>query len=57
MIVNIIGVLVNIIGNLYAIPKYNFIGAAWITVLTDFMTTLLMTLAAIKISRIQLSKD
>ncbi len=51
MFVNILGVSINIIGNYYVIPTYHFIGAAWITVLTDAITTCLMLFSAITISR------
>ncbi|MBD3265547.1 hypothetical protein GF373_02660 [bacterium] len=49
MWVNIIGVLVNILGNYWVIPHFNFVGAAWITVCTDGLTTLLMLFFALKI--------
>ncbi|MGC9326206.1 MAG: polysaccharide biosynthesis C-terminal domain-containing protein, partial [Candidatus Hinthialibacter sp.] len=49
MIVNLIGVVVNILGNLLVIPSHNFVGAAWMTVATDAITTLLMILFALLI--------
>jgi len=45
-IISIVGLIINVVGNLYAIPLYNFIGAAWITLITDLITTILMVVAA-----------
>lgn len=39
-----LGALVNIVTNFIFIPKYSYYGAAWTTVLTEFLVTFLMVL-------------
>ncbi len=48
-LISILGLIINVFGNLIAIPLYNFVGAAWITLMTDLITTILMVLAAYKV--------
>ncbi|MDX9752542.1 MAG: oligosaccharide flippase family protein [bacterium] len=51
MKINIFGVLINVIGNGFAIYTYGFIGAAVVTVVTDAITTLLMLIVSLSLSR------
>ncbi len=48
--INLFGVIFNITGNWWLIPRYDFIGAAWMTVSTDLVTTVLMILAVFSLS-------
>ncbi|MGI6454533.1 MAG: oligosaccharide flippase family protein [bacterium] len=48
--INLFGVLLNGVGNYLLIPIYSYTGAAWMTVVTDAFTTLLMVVAAGMIS-------
>ena len=47
-----IGLIINVVGNLIVIPVYNFEGAAWITLATDGITTLFMVCAAAQVARV-----
>jgi len=44
--ISLSGLLVNVAGNAILIPKFDLIGAAWMTVVTDAITTFAMILAA-----------
>lgn len=41
MTISLISVVVNVVLNLWLIPKYSYFAAAWITVLTEFIVTIL----------------
>ncbi len=45
--ISVIGLLVNVIGNMVLIPRYGYVGSAWMTVATDGITTLLMVVCVI----------
>jgi O-antigen/teichoic acid export membrane protein len=42
LLIGIISLIVNIGGNLMFIPQYGIIGAAWVTVLTEMVASVLM---------------
>lgn len=44
--ISLSGLLINITGNAILIPRFDLIGAAWMTVVTDAITTLAMIVAA-----------
>ena len=44
-----IGVIINLIANFIFIPKYSYYGAAWTTLLTELVVTILMLVALSKI--------
>lgn len=44
--INLAGLLINMTGNAILIPTHGFIGAAWMTVATDGLTTLAMVFSA-----------
>ncbi len=45
-VINLLGLIINLTGNAILIPYYDFVGAAWMTVVTDGITTLLMIIIA-----------
>ncbi len=49
VLISIAGLIINVLGNLLAIPLYNFVGAAWITLMINLITTHQMVLATYKI--------
>lgn len=42
LVIGLVSLLINIIGNLIAIPRFGIEGAAWITVLTEMVASILM---------------
>lgn len=46
--IGIISLLVNIIGNVIAIPYFGIVGAAWVTVITEAVASVLMIIALVR---------
>ncbi len=42
MIIYFFGMLFNVVANLFIIPRYSYMGAAWTTVVTELLVTILL---------------